>query len=280
MLNTRQSFIVVLIALIAASLGCNTITGVNLFTTEETITQSFEVTTAPRVVVEVFNGTIQITTDSGSTVQASVTKRGSGNSQAAAQEDLRDIQVSMTQEGSTIRVTARRPSQRATFGNSGASASVKVPKGASLELRSSNGKIVVTGPTSDVTANTSNGRIEVDGSTGHLKLDTSNGNIEIKAASAIVNARTSNGALEFGGSLAAGDHSFRTSNGRITLTLPSGASFTFDAETSNGRITSEFPVTRTGGSRDSEMRGTVGGNPTISIELHSSNGGIEFRQSQ
>lgn len=280
MLNTRKSFIIVLIALIAASLGCNTITGVNLFTTEETLTQSFEVVATPRVVVEVFNGTIQITTDSGSTVQASVTKRGSGNSQAAAQEDLKSIQVSMTQEGNTIRIIARRVSQRATFGNSGASADVKVPRGASLELRSSNGKIVVTGPTGDVTANTSNGRIEVDGSTGRLKLDTSNGNIEIKAENTIVNARTSNGTMEFRGTLAAGDHSFRTSNGRITLTLPSGTSFTFDAETSNGRVTSEFPVTRTGGSRDSELRGTVGSNPTISIELHSSNGGIEFRQSQ
>jgi DUF4097 and DUF4098 domain-containing protein YvlB len=145
-----------------------------------------------------------------------------------------------------------------------------VPKGATLELRSSNGSITVLGSTGDVTANTSNGKIEIEDSTGKLKLDTSNGHIEIKAENSIVAAHTSNGTIEFKGALAAGDHSFRTSNGSITLSLPSNASFKFDAQTSNGKVTSEFAVNRTGGSRDSELRGT--------IELRTSNGRIEIRK--
>jgi len=231
-------------------------------------------------VVETFNGTVEITTDSDNTVQASMIKRGSGNTQAAAQDDLKNIQVSMTQESGTIRIIARRVSQKATMGNSGASANVKVPKGTTLELRSSNGSLTVIGPTGDVTANTSNGRIEMEGSTGKLKLDTSNGHITIKAENSIVAAHTSNGYIEFRGSLAAGDHSLRTSNGSITLTLPPDARFKFDAQTSNGKITSEFPMTRTGGSRDSELRGTVGESPTTFIELRTSNGRIEIRQGQ
>jgi DUF4097 and DUF4098 domain-containing protein YvlB len=278
--NTHKSLIIALVLLITASLGCNTTFGVSPFTAEETITQSFESGASPRVVVETFNGKIEITTDTGNTVQVSVTKRGSGNSQADAQDDLKNIEVPMTQESGTIRVIARRIIQKTTTGNSGASASIKIPKGTTLELRSSNGGITVTGPTGDVTANTSNGRIEIRGSVGRLRLDTSNGNIEVEAENVVVAARTSNGRIEFKGSLAPGDHSFRTSNGQITLTLLSNAGFKFDAQTSNGKVTSEFPVSRTGGSRESELRGTVGENPAISIELHTSNGGIEIRKGQ
>ena len=68
----------------------------------------------PRVVVETFNGKIKVITGAGDTVQANVTKRGSGNTQSAAQDDLKNIEVSMTQAGDTVRIVARRMGQQAT----------------------------------------------------------------------------------------------------------------------------------------------------------------------
>jgi DUF4097 and DUF4098 domain-containing protein YvlB len=230
--------------------------------------------------VEMFNGSIEIVTAAGNTVEASVTKRGAGNSQAAAQDDLKNIEVSMTEESGIVRIIARRINQTMNTGNSGASASLKAPAGTILELHSSNGNITVNGPTGEVTANTSNGRIAIGGGTGQLRLDTSNGNIEVVADNAVVNARTSNGQITFKGTFAQGDQSFRTSNGRITLTLPSNASFKFDAATSNGKVTSDFPVNRTSGSSEKELSGTVGPNPVTSIDLHTSNGSIEIQQSR
>jgi DUF4097 and DUF4098 domain-containing protein YvlB len=186
----------------------------------------------------------------------------------------------MTQDGDTVRIIARRTNQPFNTGNSGAQADVQVPAGAILELVTSNGRLSVNGATGDVTGRTSNGRIDVVGSQGRLKLDTSNGSIEVKSDGAVVTAKTSNGQIIFAGALAQGDHSFRTSNGRITLTLPPGASFRITADTSNGRVTSDWAIKRSGGSDDKNLRGTVGENPSISIEAHTSNSNIEIRQGQ
>ena len=279
MFATRKAFIIIAVVFLAvASLGCGVTVDLGRFTAEEVVSKSFDVSGTTRVVVETFNGSIEVTTGAGNTVKADVTKRGTGSTQAAAQDDLRNIEVTMTQDGNTVRIIARRTNQPFNMGNSGARAVAQVPAGAILELRTSNGHLSVNGATSDVTARTSNGRIDVEGSQGRLRLDTSNGNIEVRSDSAVVTAQTSNGQIIFAGALAQGDHSFRSSNGRITLTLPAGASFRVDADTSNGRVTSDLAVKRSGGSDEKHLSGVVGENPTILIEAHTSNSNIEIRQ--
>lgn len=280
MFTARQAVIIALVLLAVASLGCGTVINIGLSTAEQVVSKSFEVSGTPRVVVETFNGSIQVATGAGNTVKADVTKRGAGSTQSAAQDDLKNIEVVMTQDGNTIRITARRTDQKFNTGNSGARADVQVPAGAILELATSNGQLSVTGSTGDVTARTSNGRIDVEGSQGRLNLDTSNGSIDIRSDSAVVAAQTSNGHITFTGALTQGDHSFRSSNGSITLTLPSSASFRVTADTSNGRVTSDFAIKRSGGSDEKNLRGTVGENPSISVEAHTSNSNIEIRQSK
>jgi DUF4097 and DUF4098 domain-containing protein YvlB len=192
-------------------------------------------------------------------------------------------------------VVAKRIDQRVDFGNSGASASLRVPEGAILELRSSNGTITSSGPVGDVKAQTSNGPIDVRGSSGQLDLstsngpvtinggsgsigvETSNGPIDVTADNAVVTGRTSNGPIRFSGSLAQGRSELRTSNGNIVLTLPADAQFVVNANTSNGKINSDFAVTAQDFS-DNHLRGTVGNDPGTTLELHTSNGPIEIRQ--
>jgi DUF4097 and DUF4098 domain-containing protein YvlB len=280
MFTERKAFVIAIVLLAVASLGCGATINIGRYTAEEVVSKSFDVSETPHVVVETFNGSIEITTGAANTVKADVTKRGAGSTQAAAQEDLKNIQVSMTQEGNTIRIIAQRTNEPFNTGNSGAQADVQVPSGAILELRTSNGRLSVTGSTGDVTARTSNGRIDIKGSAGRLKLDTSNGPIEIESGSVVVSAQTSNGQINFAGALAPGDHSFRSSNGRITLTLPAGASFRVDASTSNGRVISDLAVKQSGESDEKHLVGVAGENPSVSIEAHTSNSNIEIRQSK
>ncbi|MGH2592907.1 MAG: DUF4097 family beta strand repeat-containing protein [Anaerolineae bacterium] len=254
--------------------GCDSVT------TEETVSQSLEASEAPRIVVETFNGQIEVSAGADGKVDAVVTKRGSGFSQSEAEADLKNVEVTMTREGDTVRIIARRTDNRLDAGNSGASFDLSVPAGAALELHTSNGEIVVIGVTGVVAADTSNGRVVVEDGAGRLDLHTSNGEIEIDADSAQVTAETSNGQIRFKGSLAEGDHSFRTGNGEIVITLPSGARFRIDATTSNGQVTSDFPVSVTGGGGDDELRGTAGEDPAVSIEARTSNGDIEIRQGE
>jgi DUF4097 and DUF4098 domain-containing protein YvlB len=155
---------------------------------------------------------------------------------------------------------------------------VHVPEGTTLELRTSNGGVTVTGQTGGVKAHASNGRIQIRDSRGLLEPTTSNGGIEIESEHAVVNARTSNGKIHFQGKLAAGDHVLRTSNGSITLQLPEGSQFHLDARTSNGRIRSEFAVRHDGKPKRAQLQGTVGIHPTANLQLQTSNGDIKIER--
>ncbi|HTP08723.1 MAG TPA: DUF4097 family beta strand repeat-containing protein [Anaerolineae bacterium] len=287
------SFVIVVFMLSA----CGAYISINPFTAEETVTQSFTPAAAPHVVVEMFNGGVDVVTGSDNTVKVDVVKRGGGVSQQDAEDDLKNVEVTMTQDGDTIRVVAKRTDQRVDIGNSGASAKLRVPNGATLDLRASNGPITTSGPVSDVKAETSNGSIGVRGSLGQLDLHTSNGPItidggstsinaessngliDITADNAVVTARTSNGPIHFTGLPAQGRSELNTSNGNIVATLPANAQFVVDADTSNAKITSDFAVTAQSFS-DNQLRGTVGNDPGITLRLETSNGPIEIRQSR
>jgi DUF4097 and DUF4098 domain-containing protein YvlB len=290
----RKLTLLLIVALTLAACGANI--NISLFTAEEAVSQTFTAD-KPHVVVQTFNGSIDVITGSDNTVKIDVTKRGGGNSQDAAQADLKNVEVTMTQDGGTIRVTAQRTDRRIDIGNSGAAAKLRIPNGSTLELRSSNGNITSSGPVADVTAETSNGWIDVksalgqldlqtsngnvtvNGGSGRLRLETSNGGIDATADNVVIEGRTSNGSIHFTGSLAAGSSELRTSNAGIVATLPANASFSLDAETSNSKITSDFAVTTTGAS-DTLLRGTVGSSPEASLTLNTSNGSIDLNKSR
>jgi hypothetical protein len=297
----RKLISVVLLLVVALTLAACGPTGgvslgVNRATSEEVVSGSFTAD-KPTIIVETFNGAIDVTVSAGTAVKVDVTKRGSGDTPDEAKADLKNIQVAMNQEGSTVRVTAQRTDKRADIGNSGAAARLTVPAGSILQLRTSNGKITASGEAAAATAQSSNAAIDVRGVTGPLDLKTSNGSITVNGGSetialetsngaidatttkeAQITATSSNGALSFSGPLSASSKNvLRTDNATIAVTLPAAASFTLDASTSNGKITSGFAVKGDNPS-DTELKGTVGGDPQASLKLQTSNGNIDIRK--
>lgn len=252
--------------------GC----GPQPFSAEDTLSRSFDTGEAPRVVVETFNGRIDAIALGEGTVEAHVTRRGSGITPDAAAEALENIDVEMAQEGDRVVVRARVLDRGLFNWGGGAAVTVQVPRRAALELRTSNGPVAVTGETGDVTADSSNGSVEVKGGRGKLRLSTSNGGINVASEEALLDLKTSNGGITFAGALAAGPHTCRTSNGAIRLTLPADSGFGFEARTSNGRVSCDFPVTRTGGKGDKRLEGTVGEISSVFLSLRTSNGSIRI----
>jgi RNA polymerase sigma factor (sigma-70 family) len=261
---------------------------------EEVLTKSFTTKKTPKLVVETFNGAIEVTTADKGSVQAKVIKKVQAATEEAAQEELKKVDVQMKQEDDTIQITAKSdPVQLMTQG--AAAVELRVPPGATLDLHTSNGKVTITGPTGDAKVRTSNGKIEVkggkgkislktsngtitaDGAAGELDLRTSNGRIEVKTTKASVTAHTSNGGIHFAGALQDGEHAFHTSNGSISLELPSNASFRIDAHTTHGKATSQFQIKDAVGGKKSHLKGTTGDNPATTIHLHTTNGNIEIR---
>lgn len=109
-----------------------------------------------------------------------------------------------------------------------------------IDVRTSNGRIVLDDIDGAIDARTSNGRIEGDELTGGtIDVRTSNGSIELRPdGTADVTARTSNGSITV--TVPDGDYriDMETSNGRTDSELgnDSGAEVHLDLETSNGSI--------------------------------------------
>jgi DUF4097 and DUF4098 domain-containing protein YvlB len=250
---------------------------------------TFQVGLAPTVSVETFNGRINVTAAGDGRVEVRVSARGAGTSVEAADRNLANIEVTFEQDDDRIIITARPQDRSISSGNSGADVEVGVPEQSSLELRTSNGRIESANVTGTILAHTSNGAITTRG--GHdLDLDTSNGPVSINGASGSIRVRTSNGALDivgarraeitastsnapltFSGTLLPGEHSFRTSNGDLTLIMPADAAFSVDGETSNGEVKTDFDrliIT------ESTIKAWTGDYITTSITARTSNGDL------
>lgn len=153
--------------------------------------------------------------------------------------DATEIVAEQSPDGGLL-LHAKWPEKRE--GNEGCIFDLAVPACASIELRSSNGRLTLTGLSGTALLRSSNGRIAIDGFTGPISADSSNGAIEVTGATSNVRASSSNGRLTV--TLAdsnPGPVDLSTSNGSIDLTV--GQSFVglLSARTSNGSVTISGP---------------------------------------
>ena len=261
---------------------------------EEVLRKSFTTKRAPRLVVETFNGAIEVKIGAEGAAKAKVVRTAQANSLTDAWDALKSVDVQMKQDADTIHVTAKPVGERRETSR-GAAVEIETPPGSTLELRGDNGKVTVLGAAGPVTATTSNGGVEVkggqgelrlkttnggirvEGGAGKLELGTTNGSIDVKSPKAKVDAKTSNGSIHFTGSLTDGEHSLTTSNGNVEVVLPADARFRLDAGTSQGRVTCRFPHKPPPGKSKTGLRVSVGDKPSASLKARSSNGNIEVR---
>ncbi len=189
----------------------------------------------------------------------------------------------------------RRRSFEARIGQRGAHMEVQVPAGSTVEVDGSNGPVRITGPFEVSRVKASNGPVEVNAARGALVAETSNGRVAVSNHDGALVARTSNGPIEVtdqrgglvqlvtsngairleGAIEAGGEHTLETSNGPIEVIVTGTPSFTLDATTSNGGVTSRFALLE-GTKSDSKLTGRVG-DGQARLTLRTSNGPIEVR---
>lgn len=140
------------------------------------------------------------------------------------------------------------------------------------------------GDTVSVSANFSSGisnaRVDVEVAApekAQLELETSNGSITLSDIDGSVSAKTSNGGITFAGSLEPeSQNSLRTSNGDVDVTLVNTRGVKLDAETGNGKISSELPITITGRSDNDQLTGVIG-DGSGSLTIRTRNGDISIK---
>ena len=233
----------------------------------ETIDKTYDVKAGAEIDLRNVNGRVTVKAWDQPRVKVVAVKRVE-----AARDDVKDVMNALRVEivaangGLTIQTHHPRNGSRSfldhLFGND-VSAEVTydlmVPRTMNLDLTSVNGAIRVSDVTGRHDLETTNGRIEVVNCSGSLDASTTNGSINAELAQATKGQPMT----------------FETTNGRITVTVPTDFAADVDAGTTNGSIHTDLPITTSRVSRNS-LRGSINGGGTP-VRMRTTNGGIEIR---
>lgn len=261
-----------------------------------------------RVVLETFNGSVEVMGWDGTTVDIS------GAKYASREEVMRDMKIDIISDPGSLRIRAVRPMEHNC--NCGARFVLKVPKNVILDtitssngslrvesiqgsarLKTSNASIRVWNLEGPLEATTSNASVELDKFKGAATIVTSNGRIKADGVEGAFSAHTSNSSIDArivsmeagrsiemessNGSINATLESWNnnavratTSNSSINLQVPENIHADLRASTSNGSITSDLPITTNQFGKTRVAGQLNGGGPLL--DLSSSNGNIRL----
>jgi hypothetical protein len=138
---------------------------------------------------------------------------------------------------------------------------VRVPDGVKVYARSTNGHVAVDGVTAEVDAATTNGNVTVRTTAGQVSATTTNGSVTASIGSPV------------------GDQPMRftSTNGSVTVYAPPSLSADLDMATTNGGLSTDFPVMISGRVNRNVLRGTLGDGGRMLI-VRSTNGDVALRR--
>ena len=219
----------------------------------EKFSQTYPLAANGTISLDNVNGSIEIMAWDKAEVSFEAEKR------AKDDEALSHLHLKIESTASRLTIKTEYEKQWKFWKNAQAEVHYKlmVPAGVSLDkIDVVNASIHVSGVKGYVNLDSVNGSIEADGLAGASRFDTVNGSITIAYATLPP----------------AEDISLDTVNGSCTLRLPANAAFHLDADTVNGHVSCDFPITLEKSGRHT-LRGTVNGG-TSKVKLDSVNGGL------
>ena len=226
-------------------------------------TKTFKVTGLPDVVLDTFDGAIELHSWDRPEIEVEIEKR------AMEQSLLDEIKIEAEQQGNRITVKVTGPRRNEFRGitvgmhiSPTARLRVAVPRNSNVQALSHDGsiraeaidgKLVLTTDDGSVTGTRLGGEIQIrsgDGSirldnvTGKLDLETTDGSIGLEASPSVLRARTGDGTIRAqidSDTVMTDNWDLTTSDGSVVLTLPGQFNAEIDAETNDGSVRSEHP---------------------------------------
>jgi DUF4097 and DUF4098 domain-containing protein YvlB len=190
----------------------------------------------------------------------------------------------------------RIPKQHFGTGNRSIEVVLRVPKEADLEVHTGDGSIEVQPVTGRVSLSTGDGSITADGLqgettlhtgdgsiratglSGRLKADTGDGSMHVRGRFDVLDLRTGDGGIDAAaeaGSKVEAAWSLRSGDGSITLRVPDGLGAELDAQSGDGSISVDKPVTVSGTIREHAVRGTLGPGG-LPLQIYTGDGSIRL----
>jgi DUF4097 and DUF4098 domain-containing protein YvlB len=245
----------------AALLLCSALTlaGAASAKVTEKFAQTYPLDGNGSIVLENINGSVEIIAWDKAEVSLEAEKS------AKTEEGLQRMHIKIDSSSRRLAIKTEHEKKWKFWDNMNAQVRYKlmVPAGVTLEnIDVVNSSIRVTGVTGPVHLEAVNGSIEAEGLAGSGSFETVNGGIKVSYASLAGNP----------------DLSLETVNGSATLRLPADAAFRLDAETVNGGLSCDFPLTIEKKGRH-DLRGTVNGGGAL-VSMESVNGGLSVKRAK
>ena len=260
-----------------------------------------------------FNGAMTAVLSNDDNAEVRAVKRGRYRSDRSDRvERYSDIIFENRKVGNDVIICAMRPEDDCdddginTSGdhdrnsrNMRAEFTIRVPKGVKIQIVTGNGEIETVGTGAGVVARSGNGAVRVEAHGDGVTASSGNGDVEVLGAGAPVNAHSGNGQIEVETTLGpvqatSGNGSidvvirslktqenmtFRSGNGRITVTLPPDYNGELESSTGNGHLVSDFALSVEGRLDRQRVRATIGkGGPRL--RMSSGNGNIVLRKTR
>lgn len=244
------------------SAGCEVNLNTEGLSARETLT--FKVTGQPEVILDTFDGSIELHSWDRPEVEVEIEKR------AMEQALLDEIKIDSQHKDGTVTVKVTGPTRAQFRGvtvgvhiSPTARLRVAVPRNSNIQASSSDGsiraeaiegKLVLTTADGTVSGSRLGGTIQVrsgDGSirldnvTGNLDLETTDGTIGLDAKPSVLKARTGDGSIRINidtDTAMTDNWELTTSDGSVTVMLPNTFNAELDAETSDGAVRASHPL--------------------------------------
>ncbi len=221
-------------------------------------TRTYQLSPGGEVRIGNTNGRIEVEGVDGNTVEVRAERIAKATTDGAAQELLPRIKIDEDVKPDRIDVHTARMSGIMVAASIEVRYHVRAPKGAKVHVSNTNGVVSLTALTGTIEARTTNGAVRGTDLRGAIEAETTNGAVTIDVAAV--------------------DHDIRltTTNGGVTLGLPTDAKATIVATCTNGGITASGVKMELSEQSRRRLEGTVnGGGPRV--ELHTTNGGVRIR---
>jgi ferric-dicitrate binding protein FerR (iron transport regulator) len=185
---------------------------------------TFNVSGAPRVRVETFDGAVSVHAWDEPEVMYTAVKR------AADEREMQGIKLTAQGAGNEVNIIAKFDKTHARVysekdgvvysSNAEAEFDLYVPRNSTLFVSSGDGRLRVDGVSGELELRTGDGAIDVTAAKGRLRAETGDGRIRVENFEGDAEARTGDGRITLDGSFTR--VAARTGDGTISLSIPEG----------------------------------------------------------
>ena len=243
-----------------------------------TVEKTFTVQPGGSLKVQTSGGDIKVLTGPGNGVKVTATERFDTDSETKADELLKDLDLTIEQQGDNVSAIAKYDRHGGWHFGSwppvSVSFTVLVPAHYNVDLNTSGGDIHLESINGQARLRTSGGDIKIDRVDGEVDGGTSGGNITLREGTANVKLTTSGGDIQVdraGGeadlSTSGGDINIKSVQGRLTASTSGG-----DVKASiEGALKGDCKLTTAGG----EVVVSVDKNAAFDLKAHTSGGDVD-----